>query len=312
MTQRSLVKLFLGTAILSNFCLGACSAKVSGASDSVPPLHSESFDNKIAGPSVEGLWSSACLPDYDQFRQIKVTFQGQNISRISNEYSDSACTQIKHKSELKGLFRWTEKTAYGGFALDYRFDLGGGVTQITGEEILIENATLYLSDFKIGFASIDKTFPLVKDGTPNPLPNPTPGPTPVASDSDPSTVTGMKAQSWEKAKYAFCSVQGLAVLLDFQNQDLSQIQSGSIKVSVRECGSKRAFQANDPIPFVLSKNGRFKMTLDDGYSGFIEDDGKGLTNANAIVSGNSGLCTFLENKGVKDIFGAEFGSFACD
>ncbi len=286
-------------AVLSALLMSACSHSASDVPDLFPK---EAFNNKVVGPAVEGSWSSQCNPDFGtQFRQLKASFQGQTVTRTDNQYADKDCTQITNKSEMKGVFRWADKTSYGGFVIDYHFDLGGGVTQIISEEILIENSQLYLSRFAIGFGSMDKSFPMTKDGAANP--------TPAPADQNPVSVEGVRATSWKDAKYAYCNAQGYGFFLDFQNQDLSQVQEGTVTLQSHTCGSTHALGSPSTSHFVLSRTAPFKMTLDDGY---LQDNGKGVVDTWAVIAGNSGICTFLQNKGIKEVFNASYGMWECE
>lgn len=160
MTKRQLIL----SAVLSTVLLSACSAKIEGGSgDAQPAATEEPFTHKIKGPDVEGQWSSDCVKEReDQYRQRKASFKENNILRSDIIYYDSSCTAIKQKYVTVGTYRWANVTNYGGYVVDYRFDLGNGVTQITGEEILIQGNLMYLSGFSVGYGNIDKTLPMAK------------------------------------------------------------------------------------------------------------------------------------------------------
>jgi hypothetical protein len=167
--------------------LAACSAKVSGGGgDVVPQSSPEVFQHKIAGPDVEGTWASACLFDSykTKYKQMSIQFIGQSIKRSASLFDDEQCAQVFKKIEDVGTFRWVSPTSYGGFLMDYRLEAGNGVIGITGEELLLEGDVMYLSDFRMGFGSIDRTYPMKKGGaagsaTPAPQPKPAPGPNPA-------------------------------------------------------------------------------------------------------------------------------------
>ncbi len=306
MTQRNLV---LG-AILSTLLMSACSAKVSGGdAPSVPPV--APFGNKITGPVVEGSWSSQCVMWFNSYHQRKMTFTGQQIFRVDNDYSDKDCTQLTNKDEVRGVFRWVDKTSYGGYSMDYRLDIGQGVTQITGEELLIENNLMYLSGFQVGFGSIDKALPMSKDGAAPAPGKPSADPTP--EQADPAKISGVIATSLATAKYAFCNAQGFGYILDFQNQDLSSIKEGTVKLSGRVCNRSGQFQDLGSAHFTIErpseKVGDFKISLDDGY---INGNARNMKDADALMSGNSGMCTFLTNNGIQGVFPADYGNWQCE
>ncbi len=299
MTTRNL----FAVAALSTLLMSACS--VHSSSDAPSVLPKEAFDNKVVGPNIEGAWTSNCFQDFgSKHRQFKAVFQGQNIVRSDSEFADKECTHLLKKSELKGVFRYSDKTSYGGYVVDYHFDLGQGITEITAEEILLENNSLYISGFMVGFGSIDKTRPMTKDGASQPTP-PAASPAP---NEDPNSIAGVRTSSWQSARYAFCNAQGYAYILDFKNQDLSKVQAGNVEILGRPCNSNRAFKVVGASHFQLDRSAKFKMTLDDGY---LSDNGRGMQDTWAVIAGNSGICTFLENKGVKDVFGADYGIWEC-
>ena len=155
---------FATSAIATAMCTTACSVGAGDGGNPLPAVPHESFDNKVAGPALEGSWSSACKADFGtQFRQLKINFTGQKVIRSDNAYNDPNCLQLAYKSEQRGVYRYAANTPYNGFAVDYQFNIGNGVTQITGEELLLENNQLYLSQFKNGFGSIDKSYPMTND-----------------------------------------------------------------------------------------------------------------------------------------------------
>lgn len=141
--------------------LAACSAKVEGDAASPAPIK-EAFENKIKGPDVEGVWTSTCL--YDSFegayKVMRAEFKGATLQRSSNLYSDNGCKQISKKVEVKGIFRWAQTTTYGGFQVDYKLDLGNGWTSNTKEEVFVDKDVMYLSEYRVGFGFIDKSFPM--------------------------------------------------------------------------------------------------------------------------------------------------------
>jgi hypothetical protein len=172
--------------ILTNaaLILSACSAKIDGGSNSLPTVQAP-FAHKITGPDVEGAWTSECRIDSisNKYKVFSAEFSAQNVKRSANLFSDNKCTQIYERNEDTGLFRWVDKTNYSGFQVDYKFDLGNGVTANTKEEILVEKDLMYLSDFRIGFGIIDKSFPMKRRNSSNappsaPAPSPTPTPAP--------------------------------------------------------------------------------------------------------------------------------------
>lgn len=147
--------------------LAACSAKVSGNGSSPDikiPSIDEGFAHKITGPEVSGSWSSDCVFDdlEEKYHVKRISFVDNKVERVVTYFSDMSCEKKLSTSDLRGFFRWVDVTSYGGYLMDYRFDLGNGGYSMTAEEILIENGKLYLSDFRSGFGQIDKSVQLTK------------------------------------------------------------------------------------------------------------------------------------------------------
>jgi hypothetical protein len=286
MTKRILVLVAL-SALAS-----ACSIKADVGSGSPAPGFDKAFKNKITGPAVEGTWKSGCVYNYGQYHQRTATFKGQAIVRTDNSYSDSNCQTRIDQSEYTGKFRWLKKTSYGGYVVDYHFDVGGGVTWIVSEELLIEDSALYLSNFVLDAPSMDTSFPMYLDGS---------SATPPTPPQDPSEIVGIPATSWANVKYAYCNVQGEAMLLDFQGKNLSTVSSGGVKFQARWCNSSDAYQDIGSTTFGLNRTSPYMMSIADGYNGSIQENGQKFTQAFAVLIGNSGVCTYLQNKGTKGV-----------
>jgi hypothetical protein len=162
--MKSLSVLLTSAALVMS--LAACSVKKDVSEDlpDIPQNKTETFDHLVQGPNLDGTWSSDCVYDSSDrnYNLKQIRFEGQKVTRLHGTYQDRACqTEIK-VYEANGKFRYKAATSYGGFEVDYRFDLGGGATQITKEELLLEGENLYLSDFTVGFGVISKDMPLKK------------------------------------------------------------------------------------------------------------------------------------------------------
>lgn len=153
------VQMFKQLVLLVSFLgLAACSAKVEGIPDAPPA------PKQKPGPNVQGKWSTGCVYDanFAEYRLRELTFKGSSVVRKDNLYTDSTCVTLAKQEEAHGKFSWGDKTSYGGYQIDYRFDLGNGWWQMTHEELLLENDVMYISDFYSGWGSISKDFPMVK------------------------------------------------------------------------------------------------------------------------------------------------------
>ncbi len=148
---------------LAIFMLAACSAEIKGGSEVTPPVE-DKFSHKIQGPDLRGTWASACVLDKVENLYLRKTiaFSGNQVLRTANLHIDRDCTILSKKKEAIGIYRWVKVTTYGGYQLEYKFDLGGGVTTSPKEELLVEGKNLYLSDFHNEFGTISREVPLVR------------------------------------------------------------------------------------------------------------------------------------------------------
>lgn len=149
------------TAVLATLLNTACSVKTE---DRTPALRPDpEFKHQVEGFAVEGSWSSGCNPEFNRYRQKKMSFSGQNFQRSDNLYFDYKCTQIDFKDESKGLFRWLSQTGYGGFLAEYKIDFKG-LSYYMNEEILLENGKLYIGGIdNTDDPNIEKLYPMKKD-----------------------------------------------------------------------------------------------------------------------------------------------------
>jgi hypothetical protein len=76
----------------------------------------------------------------------------QAISRHERLFTDDSCQTLEKESRWRGTFTYQEKRAGEIFTLEYRIDRGGGITQITYENIKRAGSSLYLSNYTIGDA----------------------------------------------------------------------------------------------------------------------------------------------------------------
>jgi hypothetical protein len=246
--------------------LSACSVETdgSGGGGATPEAPKVAFPHQVQGPVVEGTWTSACIYDSleSAYKIKRAEFKGQNIVRTTNLYADSTCTQLSKKDEVFGLFRWAKETGYGGFQVDYKLDLGGGRTSNSKEEILIENELMYLSDFRVGFGRIDKTFPMKSSTVANPNPNPKPTPTPPGRACPDFTGVFVNTKSYAALSQNQCAELSWQAL----NSDLSPYGNPEIYVMdkvARPMGNAYITSFYQGTSFVLEvqQSGRAKTVL---------------------------------------------------
>lgn len=302
--------LLSSTVLMALVSLCACSIKTSGEAGAPSPLPNDGFfDSKatVQGPTVEGQWQSACHTPYDTGSRIfKIKFEGGTVVRDELIYSDDECKQLSKENVFKGRFRFIDIFGDGSFGIEYAFDLGNGAHTYPQEKILLQNSALYIGNFSTGeMATVlsDEPLFLTQAGTP---PGTTPTPTPAPAPA-PGTGKAILATNFAEAKYAICSTQGIAVLVDFMGTSIAKSGSGSAKVGFKYCNSKSAFQwrKTSNAVTVTFTNGYPRIDFDSGVSGYPDNirtssSYKGLDGwieTFATFDGNSGGCYFTTNGG---------------
>lgn len=293
--------------LLTLLGLAACSAKVDGGSPAQPTLPNGGFmDEKatIPGPTLEGHWLSKCNSDgYNKFRIWEITVQGGSLTRQESTFNDSACQQSAKVEKSQGRFRFIDKYSDGSYNIEYAF-VNGNITVFPQEKVKLDGTTLYISDRRTGEAAgLLTKEPLYKNGV---APQPAPTPVPPA---EPSETTAVIADNYGSVRYAFCSTQGLGILIDFQATPLNTDGQGTARVGSKVCGDGRRirWQARQVDFTVKMSSGRptisfLGSTYDDRISTSSYQNGlRGSQAANTVIGGNSGECFFLENAATKGL-----------
>lgn len=148
-----------GTLLL---LLAACSAKVSTDGGGAPPAPApDVVTNKdaVTGPTIDGKWSSTCHASsfvadkkrVDGSIIIHLSINSRSVERKTERFSDANCTPANalKTQTLTGSFRYLALQSTNVYTIEYRFDLGGGVSTMPQESIKFENDTLSVSNFQI-------------------------------------------------------------------------------------------------------------------------------------------------------------------
>lgn len=290
------------TALFSSLMiLAACSVSTPSAPK---PTGGGFFDSKLTvqGPAVEGHWRSVCTQESrNLYRQFDLNFKADTVTRDEILFSDATCAKKTSENLSQGRFRFIDAFSDGSFGIEYAFDLGSGMTTFPQEKIFVHESKLFISDFQTGDgASVLSQEPLYLEGT---APN-----TPTVPKEPTAAVL---AASFSAAKYAFCSVQGFAVLVDFQGTSLSTAGQGSAKIGSKTCNTNEPLKWNtDPTPFTVTvSDGYPRIHFSGGsssYPDYIRASGSytGLSSGIETFSsfgGNSGGCYFTTNGGTQDV-----------
>jgi len=307
---------FIGLFAVTTGLIG-CKAKIEGGPENVPaPVVNDGFfDEKptIQGPVVEGSWKSNCIERSGKTsRFFEFQFKDQQVVRTENTFSDLKCQTVAKKETNHGRFRFIEHYADDTYQVEYAFDLGSGVTGFPQEKLKLMQGKLYFTNFHVGeFAEVLVDEALESVGSSQPVPQP-PAPVPPAPPiaTDPNNIVGQQAQTLWGAKYAFCNVQGIAYLIDFKGHVLSEVSQGTLQAAYRRCNQVQPFKESGETAFTIVRDGA-NAEIRFGQSSYIKIYRGGLKGADAVIGGNSGMCTFLINKGVKDVF-SNNGMWTCN
>ncbi len=127
----------------------ACNVKLKGSGDSPPPV-----DKGIAGPDISGTWLSDCRADWmtSGYKMLEVTYRNKSTSRKSRSFADANCTRLSAEKVEDGTFKFVQVDPDGSYTIEYRFPIGNGIHALPKEKIILENTTLWISDYVAGQA----------------------------------------------------------------------------------------------------------------------------------------------------------------
>jgi hypothetical protein len=285
---------FLSVAVAVTLFQG-CSAHVSGGGDQGGTDPTQTFKNLVDGPSLDGTWKSVCREsdrNYGEYEVITITVSGQNVSRQSAVYVDSACAQPDTTGTVteSGLFRYSTSNSDGVYGLEYQFNLTGLPPGMTGtyssyENVRLDGEILYVSD-EIGGTAVPE-IALINTLAPAPAPAPVPTPTSVPTTSpvsasgghvpklgDTVTYTGLSGGAAETEIYTnqgYDSENGeWAIFENIQgpNPDMGYSDSASIWSSAQTASKlQNCVSTGGVLQTITVKAGTFQTCMsDDGKS----------------------------------------------
>ena len=130
----------------------ACKASVSsnGGGGAVVPV--DTFDNKVSGPVLNGLWQSQCVTNKwgEGYVTFAIAIKDQNIVRGVNNYSDPACTTQTGQTMQNGVFRFLAQYGADIYEVEYKFETPNGFAIVPGDNIMRQGDKLWISDHYIG------------------------------------------------------------------------------------------------------------------------------------------------------------------
>ena len=98
----------------------ACSVSMDGGKSPDKPIVPE-FAHKASGPSLDGEWLSGCVRDpWGRYEQNRMTFKGQDVSRVSDKYADAYCSSKTDTLSGTGKFRYAKDDGGGVYEIDYQ------------------------------------------------------------------------------------------------------------------------------------------------------------------------------------------------
>ncbi len=143
--------------------LAACSASVDGGSPvpSVTPKEKA----QVAGPNLDGVWASSCLEDsFDRgSKKITMVIKDKSVHRTTEKFLDLNCTRAGEVIVQAGSFTFQKQYAKEIYEVEYRFDLGNGVTSITFENLRLADKILWIGEFYSG-DGVEPLTPLARIG----------------------------------------------------------------------------------------------------------------------------------------------------
>lgn len=295
-----------------------CSAHIEDAAPAFPaapppPAEKPFKDPAIQGPIVTGKWISTCSEDNVSggSRQASLQFEADKFTYSNYFSSGKSCAQVTKTDSFSGIYQFSKQISDSLWIIDYHYKIGNVTYNMSGQKLQISDQKIYISEFTFGEVTVNKNLPFSKVGPTSPSPaepSPTPQP-PSSSVPGQELKDAVIAESYSRAKYAFCSTQGFGTLIDFGGANLSLNGSGQAKMGFKACNLETSVRwGSTPVNFkVQIQNGQPQISfLNTKYGDNIKPYSyqsalRSGQAANATIGGNSGECFFLENDGTKNI-----------
>lgn len=307
MKNKNLAYLLISSSLL----MAACSVKPSGggkAQGPNPAAPSKKFFDKratIQGPDVEGQWLSDC--NYSSFekswRRFEMNFAGESVTRSEKIYSDDECTNLTETKAHNGIFRFIDSLTNDIFVVEYAFDLGGGITNYTMENLKKVDEMIYIGNFASGEGmGVIESEPLKKVDA-------SAGDEKSEETTPPQETEARVVTSYQEATHLVCDLQGLITVVDFQGLNLSRNGSSNTKIGYRDCEGQVSWYEGE-YPVSVTYQGSFpQLSFTTLGADRVQtwDTGSGLDlnsyarPAFGVIGGNSGECYFTKSTAVKGL-----------
>lgn len=276
--------LLLGTLCAS---LMACSAQFEspiGGSTAA-----ESINKVTEAPKIEGDWVSVCIRETSfTSLQYRLKFAADQVERRTDRYPESNACQgkVTPGQPAKASFRAIRQYGPGHYQLEYRSS-----SELKFQYVKAESNKLWMS-----------TEHYVRD-----LANDTAIEMKQALALPPHTGAAILATDWRNARFAFCSNQGYATLIDLSRSDLQEGLIRAPRAKVWGCNRTPATEwRNLDAGRLIGGRENFELKLTgftdilinhSGYVGTYKQFPYGSSN----VGGNSGECFFIQDDNVKGL-----------
>lgn len=156
----SIKSIYFSLFLAMSMGLAACTPKVSvdggpGPDLLKPPGGAADTADKVQGPALDGEWASACVPltfinqgrSVEAWGTIKLAIAGKSVTRKTEYFQDSKCQASVSTKEQKGTFHYLEKTEPDVYQVEYKFDMGNGVSAMPQEGVRLVNNLLFIGNF---------------------------------------------------------------------------------------------------------------------------------------------------------------------
>lgn len=313
--MRSKVMVCLASVVLSAVALNACSVKLKGSGSGGDPSPSPKLKGffgdetpSVSGPDIAGDWASKCNSNWKSegtYRKFLIKYTADRAERTTATYQDSKCEKQIELKTYSGPYRFIAQLSDDIYTVQYAFELGSGVHQLTQENVKLKDDKLYIADYASGEGMgvlIEEPLSRISGGNNEVQP-------PPEEPSQP--VSAQIAESYSEARYAVCNSQGRVWVIDLNGVLLTQANAGNVKIVAQRCADQKPEFGNDTYKVTVTmKDSRPQLVSEEtGYGNdHIEtwDTGTGLlrsgypSSAYGVLGGNSGPCFFLKNVGKID------------
>lgn len=142
------IRSFLFLSIVIGFFI-ACAPKADD--EATPKIDLFGGRPRIAGPKIEGTWSSGCFSSgTDTSAQMALTFTAEKYSRTTESYEDRWCQKSTAKTVATGDFIFSRQYKDGAFEVTYANEYKPNAHMIMAEKIFVDSDLMFISHFQTG------------------------------------------------------------------------------------------------------------------------------------------------------------------